>query len=262
VPAAAPRRSWLGPLAGLAAGIGLGALLSHFGMGEGMGNFLLMALLAGGAVMLVMFLVRRFAGGAQGRGLATAGAGAGAGGPSLPWPKPAMPLERRLEATEPPASQAPSNRGSDSLIAPPVAAAPSAAAATQDPIARVFVPASFDSEGFTRTAKQIFIRLQAAHDGADLDDLRRFTTPELYASIRLDIQERGSAAQQTDVLKVDAEVLDVVDESERQIVSVRFHGQVVEEKGAPPTDFNEVWHLVKPNDDSRSWAIAGIEQLV
>jgi predicted lipid-binding transport protein (Tim44 family) len=124
------------------------------------------------------------------------------------------------------------------------------------------VPASFDSEGFTRTAKQIFIRLQAAHDSADLDDLRRFTTPELYASIRLDIQERGSAAQQTDVLKVDAEVIDVVNEADRQIVSVRFHGQVVEEKGAPPADFNEVWHLVKPNDDSRSWAIAGIEQLV
>jgi predicted lipid-binding transport protein (Tim44 family) len=36
---------------------------------------------------------------------------------------------------------------------------------------------------------------------------------------------------------------------------------VAEEKGAAATDFNEVWHLVKPHDDSRSWAIAGIEQL-
>ena len=24
---------------------------------------------------------------------------------------------------------------------------------------------------------------------------------------------------------------------------------------------DEVWHLVKPHDDSRNWAIAGIEQL-
>ena len=42
---------------------------------------------------------------------------------------------------------------------------------------------------------------------------------------------------------------------------VRFQGQVVEEKGAAPVDFNEVWHLVKPHDGSREWAIAGIEQM-
>ena len=106
----------------------------------------------------------------------------------------------------------------------------------------------------------IFIRMQAANDTADLDDLRRFTTPELFASLRLDLQERGPAAQVTDVVKVDAVVLDVANEADRQIVSVRFHGEVVEEKGAAPTAFNEVWHLVKPHDDSRPWAIAGIEQ--
>jgi predicted lipid-binding transport protein (Tim44 family) len=127
-------------------------------------------------------------------------------------------------------------------------------------VARAFVPAAFDTEGFTRTAKMIFIRLQAANDTADLDDLRRFTTPELFAAIRLEIQERGATPQTTDVLKVDAEVLDVANEDGRQVVSVRFKGQVVEEKGAAATDINEVWHLVKPLDDSRPWAIAGIEQ--
>jgi predicted lipid-binding transport protein (Tim44 family) len=251
--AAAPKRNWMGPLAGLAAGLGLAALFSHFGMGEGMGNFLMMALLAGGAIFLVMFLVRRFAGGTASRGLATAGAGASggggnAGGAQVAWPQTAAPLERRVEPAALPMQSHPSN--------PAQAMAP---VATADPIARVFVPASFDTEGFTRTAKQIFIRLQAAHDTADLDDLRRFTTPELFASIRLDIQERGNVAQQTDVVKVEAEVLDVAQEAERQIVSVRFHGEVVEEKGAAPTHFNEVWHLVKPSDDSKPWSIAGIE---
>ncbi len=56
-------------------------------------------------------------------------------------------------------------------------------------------------------------------------------------------------------------MLDVANEADRQVVSVRFHGQVVEEQGGTPTHFNEVWHLVKPHDDSRSWAIAGIEQM-
>lgn len=143
--------------------------------------------------------------------------------------------------------------------AAPVAAAATAAAAA--PVARAFVPAAFDSEGFERTAKMIFIRMQAANDTADLDDLRRFTTPELFASLRLDLQERGPAAQSTDVVKVDAKVLDIANEADRQIVSVRFQGQIVEEKGSAPSDFHEVWHLVKPHDGSREWAIAGIEQM-
>jgi predicted lipid-binding transport protein (Tim44 family) len=107
----------------------------------------------------------------------------------------------------------------------------------------------------------IFIRLQAANDQADLDDLRRFTTPELFASIRLDLQDRGGKPQSTDVVKVETEVLDVANEADRQIVSVRFHGEVIEEKGAAPVPFNEVWHLVKGHDEHASWAIAGIEPL-
>jgi len=59
----------------------------------------------------------------------------------------------------------------------------------------------------------IFIRMQAANDSADLDDLRRFTTPEMFATARLEIQERGPAAQNTDVVRVDADVLDVADEA-------------------------------------------------
>jgi predicted lipid-binding transport protein (Tim44 family) len=126
---------------------------------------------------------------------------------------------------------------------------------------RAFVPAAFDSESFARIAKEIFVRMQAANDAADLDDLRRFTTPELFASLRLDLQERGPSPQHTDVTRIDTEVLDLANEADRQVVSVRFRGELVEEKGAAPTPFNEVWHLVKPHDDSRSWAIAGIEQL-
>ena len=267
-PAAAPKRSWMGPLAGLAAGLGIAALMSHLGMGEAFGNFLMMALLGVAAVALVMFLMRRFGPGARtpalagaGSGGSEAGSGTGSvsGGAQVAWPQatqPATTTERTAfdagMAPAPQASNAPTASGT--LAAEPLVAAGSAA------VSRAFVPAAFDSEGFTRTAKLIFIRMQAANDTADLDDLRRFTTPELFASLRLDLQERGPAAQVTDVVKIEAVVLDVANEADRQVVSVRFHGDVVEEKGAAPTAFNEVWHLVKPNDDSRPWAIAGIEQ--
>jgi predicted lipid-binding transport protein (Tim44 family) len=128
-------------------------------------------------------------------------------------------------------------------------------------VTQAFVPATFDSEGFGRIAKMIFIRLQAANDSRNLDDLRSFTTPEMYASIKLDLQDRGAQEQHTDVVRVDAQVLDVAEEDGRQIVSVRFHGLIKEDDpAAEATPFDEVWHLVKPLDDSRNWAIAGIEQ--
>ncbi|MDO9074713.1 MAG: Tim44-like domain-containing protein [Rubrivivax sp.] len=253
--AAAGKRSWMGPIAGLAAGLGLAALMSHLGMGEGFANFLMIALLAAAAFFLIRFLMRRFAGSGMVRSPALAGAGAGTGGSAAPW----SPAQR----VDPPALADTTTQRSALDSAPAFGGTPTpdGSPAAEPQVTAAFVPAAFDSEGFARTAKMIFIRLQTAHDTADLDDLKRFTTPELFASLRLDIQERGTVLQQTDVLKVEAEVLDVANDAERQVVSVRFHGQVVEEKGAAPTDFNEVWHLVKPHDDSRAWAIAGIEQM-
>jgi predicted lipid-binding transport protein (Tim44 family) len=121
------------------------------------------------------------------------------------------------------------------------------------------LPADFDVAGFERMAKTIFIRMQAANDAGDLNDLRNFTTPEMFAVARLDLQERNGRAQTTDVVKVDAELLDVDKEGERQTVSVRFHGQIREEPDAPAGDFDEVWHLVRWGDNP-SWSIAGIQQ--
>jgi len=239
-PAAAPKRNWMGPLAGLAAGLGLAALFSHFGMGEGMGSFLMIALLAVAGFMLVRWLMSRMN---PRPATALAGNGLQRSSTQVAWP-PAEVI---------PAAAAPA------VLA--TAAAPLALASPANDVTRAFVPASFDSEGFARTAKTIFIRLQAANDSGDVEDLRRFTTPEMFAELRMDLQDRGSQAQQTDVVRVDAEVLDLADDGQRQIVSVRFHGQVREAAGAAANDFDEVWHLAKPHDDSRNWAIAGIEQM-
>ena len=121
------------------------------------------------------------------------------------------------------------------------------------------IPDDFDRVGFERIAKMIFIRMQTANDSADLNDLRNFTTPEMFAAVRLELQERGPAPQQTDVVKIDAEVLEVAEEATQQVVSVRFHGLIREEQDGAATPFDEVWHLVKPTDGSREWAIAGIQ---
>ena len=242
--AAAPKRNWMGPIAGLAAGLGIAALMSHLGMGEAFGNFLMLALLAVAGIFLVRLLMRRFAGGsaasAGGMRLQPAGAGMGSA------PNSDNGFARRMDSgmATGPSAFSPAASGGGEVIAG----------------ADHALPPGFDREGFERIAKMIFIRLQTANDAGDLNDLRNFTTPEMFAAIRLELQERGPATQNTDVLKVDAEVIDVAEEAERQVVSVRFHGLVREERESAATDFDEVWHLVKPNDDSRSWAIAGIQQ--
>jgi predicted lipid-binding transport protein (Tim44 family) len=231
--AAAPKRSWMGPIAGLAAGLGLAALASHFGFGDELANIMMIALLAMVAVFVVRLLMRRFASNRTApAGMRLAGAGAPLQADTTTW---------RTAQAQPATTTA-------------TAMAPVTAASGH-------VPADFDAAGFERIAKMIFIRMQAANDSADLNDLRAFTTPELFASIRLDLQERGNAPQQTDVVQIDAEVLDVAQETERQVVSVRFHGLVRELRDSGATPFDEVWHLVRPLDGSREWAIAGIQQM-
>ena len=91
------------------------------------------------------------------------------------------------------------------------------------------------------------------------EDLRQFTTPEVFTELRLQLQERGAAAQHTDVVDVHAEVIEVTEEDAQQIVSVRYHGRVIEQAGEPAQPFDEVWHLVRPVDDSRPWAITGVQ---
>jgi predicted lipid-binding transport protein (Tim44 family) len=233
--AAAKKRSWMGPLAGLAAGLGIAALMSHFGMGEAFGNILMVALLVMAALAAFAWFKRRSVGGDQRPALASAGA-----------------------SPAPLAMDSPAQRSAHSVSWPGSAAA-SFSAPDAAP-AMVSLPADFDRPGFERIARMVFIRMQAANDRSDLNDLREFTTPEMFASIRTDLQDRGSRAQETDVVEVRAEILDFVRETQRDVVSVRYTGLIREEAGKDAAPFDEVWHLVQPSDRSRNWAIAGIQQ--
>jgi predicted lipid-binding transport protein (Tim44 family) len=112
-----------------------------------------------------------------------------------------------------------------------------------------------------RNAKVNFIRLQASNDAGNLDDIREFTSPEMFAEIKMGMSERGATKQETDVAQLNGEVLDVAEEANRYIVSIRFTGLISEEKGAAPAPFDEIWHMTKPTDNSRGWVLAGIQQV-
>jgi predicted lipid-binding transport protein (Tim44 family) len=212
----APRRSWGGALAGLAAGLGLAALASYFGLGEGMASLMLIALVVIAAVALFGFLLKR-------RAPQPALAGVGAD-----LSQPAWRTTERVAG------------GGASPSQPGVA--------------------GFDAIAFEREAKVNFIRLQAANDAGNLDDIREFTTPEMFGEFRLALLERQEAKQQTDVVTLQAEVVDVVEEGARYIVSVRFSGMVREQAEMAAQPFDELWHMIKPTNGSGGWLLAGIQQ--
>ena len=236
-PAAAqaqPKRSWMGPLAGLAAGIGLAALASHFGFGEELASMMMMGLVAVAVLMVAGFFMRR-------RAAAQQPALAGAGAMNYSGSEPA-----RYDANQPAF-----NAGGGS-------AAPAAAA--HAPVAAGTIPADFDAEAFVRNAKVNFIRLQAANDARNLEDIREYTTPELFAEIKMNWMEQASGPQKTDVVSLNAEVVDVTEEAARYIVSVRFTGLLREDANTAPEAIDETWHLTKPRSGSSGWLVAGIQQ--
>jgi len=147
--AAAPKRNWMGPLAGLAAGLGIAALLSHFGLGEGMANILMMALLAFAAFMLVRWFLNRNKPAMQ-RPMQYAGQGAGT--------EQGTPQPMRFEA---PASSTPGAVVPGSIYDK---SGQSDAEATTTTAAVATFPPGFDEVAFARQAKVNFIRMQAAND--------------------------------------------------------------------------------------------------
>lgn len=233
--AAQPKRSWMGPLAGLAAGIGLAALASHFGFGEELASMMMMALIAFAVIAIVGFILRK-------RAMAKQPTAAGAG--SMQYAGAGAPYGSGEPA--PAANQA--FAGSSSPVDT------SATTPTGN------IPADFDAEAFVRNAKVNFIRLQAANDARNLEDIREYTTPEMLAEIKMGWMEQSNPSQKTDVVSLNAEVLDVAEEAERYIVSVRFTGLLREDEHAAPETIDEVWHLTKPRNGKSGWLVAGVQQ--
>lgn len=241
-PAAASGASrWLGPLAGLAAGLGIAALLSHLGLSEAFGSFLLLALIVvAGAFVVRMLLARRTPARSP---LQYAGNGPGLGGTpggyeTSPAPAPAATGGGRFE--------------------PVLGAAGGVTPATTAPFGRF--PPGFNAAPFVEQAKLQFHKLQAAYDSGDRKALSEVMTPEMLAEISADIAGRGTHTP-TQVVHLDAELLEVKEEGPRYWASVHFKGGLREDGSVLPKDFEEIWNLVKPVDGSSGWLLAGIEQV-
>jgi predicted lipid-binding transport protein (Tim44 family) len=145
--------------------------------------------------------------------------------------------------------------GQETVTAPPPSQPVPAQALSQASLGQL--PAGFDAAGFLKAAKLNFIRLQAANDSGRLDEIREFTTDELFEELKNGI----GGHQQTDVSSLQADLLEVATEGERHWASVHFSGTIRDTPGAAPAGFEEVWNLVKPANGSSGWLLAGIQQM-
>jgi predicted lipid-binding transport protein (Tim44 family) len=116
----------------------------------------------------------------------------------------------------------------------------------------------FDEAQFVRHARMNFVNLQSAYDRNDMTAIRDFVTPELAAEIEKDMRAAGPG-ETTDIVTLEAQVLDVATENGLHVVSVRFTG-LMREGASEPQPFTELWHLEKPVDGRSGWVVSGIQQ--
>lgn len=242
-PAAAPKPPGMfgGLLGGALLGLGLGAMFSHFGLGGAMGGMLGSILMFGLLAAVAFFLIRKF----SNRNNVDTNKPSFAGG------------------YNPSANNAPFAREADNRFEPaaPALQSPASSGTFDSNSAQWGIPADFDVPGFLRNSKAYFIRLQAAWDKADINDIREFTSTEMFGELRLQIQERGASANNTDVVELNAELVGIETTAAMYLASVKFSGLIKEAHDAPATPFNEVWNLSKSTDGQGGWILSGIQQL-
>lgn len=222
-----PRPSFMQRWGGMLAGLGIGVLLASL-FGAQMGPIVGLLLAGVLAIVVIGFLMRLF----TGRRAQTT---------------PVSAIER-MEPDFDSSQPRPQFTGIGSRVD---------AQTANDPSAILGGPV----EPFLRIAKTSFIRLQAANDAGDLDDIRDYTTPEMFAEIAMQLRDRKGEAQKTEVVSVDASIADTAIEGDYAYASVRFWGLTREAPGANPEPFDEIWHVRrKAADPKDSWVIAGIQQ--
>lgn len=241
-PAPAQRPSmWKGVLGGALLGLGLGALFSSMGLSPALGNAIGSILMILLLVMAVMFIIRMFR-------------------------RKDTPANRSFEAFNRPT---PLHAGAGATPEIGSGLQPQAFQPVQQPGGTISVgseaatwtiPEGFDKEGFLRHAKSQFIRMQAAWDKADVADLREFTTPEVFAELKMQIGER-TTADYTDVVSIDAQLLGIENLGREWMASVKFTGMIKTAPDAQPEHFAEVWNLTKPTAGEGGWLLAGIQQI-
>lgn len=239
---AAGGRSFLGPLAGLAAG---GLLAAMFFGGAFEGIQILDILLIVGIVFLIMMFLRKRSTPAP----APAGAQAGGGqwqdqGGNAPQQTPA-PMQRES------APAAPAGGGLGGL--PEIGSGLKGESLTTN-------PAWFNEAEFMAEANDHFRALQKHWDAGDMDAIAEYSTPEMAQNLR---NERAALTSEphTEVIDLYSQMLDLVEDGDKIVAAILFSGLINEDRADSASQFAEIWHIEHAaNSADGDWKLAGIIQ--
>jgi predicted lipid-binding transport protein (Tim44 family) len=124
------------------------------------------------------------------------------------------------------------------------------------------LPHGLDEQEFLAGAKALYTRLQASWDRRDLDDIRQFTSPEVHAEITRQTAH-DPAPGRTEILMVEARVLEARTVGSETVISVLFDAMLREDDASAPAEqVREVWHIRRDeNASAPQWTLEGIQQL-
>jgi predicted lipid-binding transport protein (Tim44 family) len=122
-------------------------------------------------------------------------------------------------------------------------------------------PKDFDEKEFLEGAKGAYRMLQSAWDNKELAEIRGLSTDKVFAEIQYQMQEM-EGENQTDVLKVEAQLLEIREAGSRLEATVLFDTLLREEKDARPQQVREVWTFIKQKSSQQpKWYLDGLQQL-
>jgi predicted lipid-binding transport protein (Tim44 family) len=125
----------------------------------------------------------------------------------------------------------------------------------------ISIPQGFDQQAFLSGAKIAFTTLQKAWDDGDLGEIRGLSTEKVFSEIQ-DQLKASATENHTDILKLDAELLEVREIGLELEAVVLFDAIMREDVNAQAEQVREVWHFVKPkNSIQPKWLLDGIQQL-
>ncbi|GGB51007.1 preprotein translocase subunit Tim44 [Oceanisphaera marina] len=121
------------------------------------------------------------------------------------------------------------------------------------------LPPNFDMQAFLQGSREHYRTLQEAWNKDDLEKIREYVTPELFADLS---KERAtlSGEQHTEVMFVDAELVRADHTSYHAQVSLKFSGRYRDSQEGVEQDIKEVWHLERDlTKENAPWLIVGLE---
>lgn len=122
------------------------------------------------------------------------------------------------------------------------------------------IPANFNVNEFLRGAKLAYTRLQKSWDERNMEDIAQFVTPPVMDVLKEDLAANPNPGK-TDILQINADLVDVEQDGESQRAQVYFDVLMRENEQDPaPEQVREIWHFVKKGDTG-NWKLDGIQQV-